>query len=84
MGGGHNSRPMAAGSRMRESPDDRRSMWPRFRFEQASGGTLFLDEIGDLDIDLQAKLLRVLQTGQFERVGSNETLQVDVRVSLVL
>ena len=50
------------------------------RFEQATGGTLFLDEIGDLDIDLQAKLLRVLQTGQFERVGGNETLQVDVRV----
>jgi len=50
------------------------------RFEQASGGTIFLDEIGDLDIDLQAKLLRVLQTGQFERVGGNETLQVDVRV----
>jgi two-component system, NtrC family, response regulator AtoC len=50
------------------------------RFEQASGGTLFLDEIGDLDIDLQAKLLRVLQSGQFERVGGNETLQVDVRV----
>jgi two-component system, NtrC family, response regulator AtoC len=50
------------------------------RFEQASGGTLFLDEIGDLDVDLQAKLLRVLQAGQFERVGGNETLQVDVRV----
>jgi two-component system, NtrC family, response regulator AtoC len=50
------------------------------RFEQAHGGTLFLDEIGDLDIDLQAKLLRVLQTGQFERVGGEETLQVDVRV----
>jgi two-component system response regulator AtoC len=50
------------------------------RFEQADGGTLFLDEIGDLDIDLQAKLLRVLQTGQFERVGGEETLQVDVRV----
>jgi DNA-binding NtrC family response regulator len=50
------------------------------RFEQAHGGTLFLDEVGDLDIDLQAKLLRVLQTGQFERVGGNETLQVDVRV----
>jgi two-component system, NtrC family, response regulator AtoC len=50
------------------------------RFEQANAGTLFLDEIGDLDIDLQAKLLRVLQTGQFERVGGNETLQVDVRV----
>jgi DNA-binding NtrC family response regulator len=50
------------------------------RFEQAHGGTLFLDEIGDLDIDMQAKLLRVLQTGQFERVGGEETLQVDVRV----
>ncbi len=50
------------------------------RFERAHGGTLFLDEIGELDIDLQAKLLRVLQTGQFERVGGEETLQVDVRV----
>jgi DNA-binding NtrC family response regulator len=50
------------------------------RFEQASGGTLFLDEIGDLHIDLQAKLLRVLQGGQFERVGGNETLHVDVRI----
>ena len=50
------------------------------RFEQADGGTLFLDEIGDLDLVLQAKLLRVLQTGQFERVGGNETLQCDVRI----
>jgi two-component system response regulator AtoC len=50
------------------------------RFEQANGGTIFLDEIGDLDIDLQAKLLRVLQTGQFERVGGNDVIATDVRV----
>jgi two-component system, NtrC family, response regulator AtoC len=50
------------------------------RFEQATGGTLFLDEIGDLDLDLQAKLLRVLQTGQFERVGGNDLVTTDVRV----
>ncbi|HUY35683.1 MAG TPA: sigma-54 dependent transcriptional regulator [Pirellulales bacterium] len=50
------------------------------RFEQAHGGTIFLDEIGDLDIDLQAKLLRVLQTGQFERVGGNALVKTDVRV----
>ena len=52
----------------------------RGRFEQADGGTLFLDEIGELDVDLQAKLLRVLQTGLFERVGGEETVRVDVRV----
>jgi two-component system, NtrC family, response regulator AtoC len=50
------------------------------RFEQADGGTLFLDEVAELDVDLQAKLLRVLQTGQFERVGGSATLTVDVRV----
>lgn len=50
------------------------------RFEQANGGTLFLDEIGELGGDLQAKLLRVLQTGTFERVGGEETLKVSVRV----
>ncbi|MBN2886926.1 MAG: nif-specific transcriptional activator NifA [Chromatiaceae bacterium] len=50
------------------------------RFEQADGGTLFLDEIGEITPAFQAKLLRVLQEGEFERVGGNRTLRVDVRV----
>lgn len=50
------------------------------RFELANGGTIFLDEIGDLDPSLQVKLLRVLQESSFERVGSTETMHVDVRV----
>ncbi len=50
------------------------------RFEAAHGGTLLLDEIGNLSADGQAKLLRVLQTGQFERLGSSATRQVDVRI----
>ncbi len=50
------------------------------RFELAHRGTLFLDEIGDLALDLQARLLRVLQEGAFERVGSSQTQAVDVRV----
>jgi DNA-binding NtrC family response regulator len=50
------------------------------RFEVADGGTLFLDEIGNLSAAGQAKLLRVLQSGEFERLGSSETQQVDVRV----
>ena len=50
------------------------------RFEQADGGSIFLDEIGDLSPALQVKLLRVLQERQFERVGGNRTLTVDVRV----
>ncbi|HLI86074.1 MAG TPA: sigma-54 dependent transcriptional regulator [Bryobacteraceae bacterium] len=50
------------------------------RFEQAQGGTLFLDEIGDLPFDLQAKLLRVLQEREFQRLGSSETVRVDIRV----
>jgi transcriptional regulator with GAF, ATPase, and Fis domain len=50
------------------------------RFEQAHGGTLFLDEIGELAPELQAKLLRVLQEREFQRVGSSETVRVDIRV----
>jgi len=50
------------------------------RFEVAHGGTIFLDEIGELPLELQSKLLRVLQFGQFERVGSPRTLNVDVRI----
>jgi len=50
------------------------------RFELADGGTLFLDEIGELPLDLQAKLLRLLQEGEFERVGGSQTLKADVRV----
>ncbi len=50
------------------------------RFEVADKGTLFLDEVGDIPLDLQAKLLRVLQEHEFERLGSSRTQQVDVRV----
>ena len=50
------------------------------RFALADGGSIFLDEIGDLPIDLQAKLLRVLQEGEFEPLGSSATCKVDVRV----
>ncbi|MFP4178620.1 MAG: sigma 54-interacting transcriptional regulator [Spirochaetaceae bacterium] len=50
------------------------------RFEQADGGTIFLDEIGDIPVELQAKLLRVLQNRSFEKVGSGETSFVDVRI----
>ena len=50
------------------------------RFELAGGGTIFLDEIGDLSLDLQVKLLRVLQEGEFERVGGSATIKVNVRV----
>lgn len=50
------------------------------RFELADGGTVFLDEISEMPLDVQAKLLRVLQEGQFERVGSSRSLKVDARV----
>lgn len=50
------------------------------RFEQANKGTLFLDEVGDISANTQSKLLRVLQEREFERVGSNKTMSVDVRI----
>ena len=50
------------------------------RFELANKGTLFLDEVGDIPLELQAKLLRVLQEQEFERLGSNQTHKVDVRI----
>ncbi len=50
------------------------------RFEQCDGGTLFLDEIGDMPLPVQSKILRVLQEGEFSRVGGNQTLRSDVRI----
>ena len=50
------------------------------KFEQCDGGTIFLDEIGDMSLATQAKILRVLQSGSFERVGGNQSIKVDVRV----
>ena len=52
----------------------------RGRFDLADGSTLFLDEVGEIPIDLQAKLLRVLQEGEFERLGGDRTIKVDVRI----
>lgn len=50
------------------------------RFELADGGTLFLDEIGEMPLEMQAKLLRIIQDGEFERLGSPRTIKVDVRI----
>jgi formate hydrogenlyase transcriptional activator len=50
------------------------------RFELADGGTMFLDEIGELPLEMQPKLLRVLQNGEFERIGGQKTIKVDVRI----
>jgi two-component system, NtrC family, nitrogen regulation response regulator NtrX len=50
------------------------------KFEQANGGTIFLDEIGDMSLEAQAKVLRVLELGTFERVGGNQLIKVDVRI----
>jgi transcriptional regulator with GAF, ATPase, and Fis domain len=50
------------------------------RFELADGGTMFLDEIANVPLSQQARLLRVLETGEFERVGSSRTRRVDVRI----
>jgi transcriptional regulator with GAF, ATPase, and Fis domain len=50
------------------------------KFEIAQGGTIFLDEIGDMSADLQVKVLRVLEEGEFERVGGNETIKTDARI----
>jgi two-component system NtrC family response regulator/two-component system response regulator AtoC len=50
------------------------------KFEEASGGTLFLDEIGDMELDVQAKILRILETQEFERLGGGKTIKADVRV----
>lgn len=52
----------------------------RGKIEEADGGTLFLDEIGDMSMTAQAKILRVIQEGEFERVGSNKSLKVDARI----
>jgi DNA-binding NtrC family response regulator len=50
------------------------------RFEQANGGTLFIDEVGDIPLNIQVKLLRVIQFGSIERIGGNKTIDIDVRI----
>ena len=54
------------------------------RFEQANGSTIFLDEIGEMPLDLQSKLLRVLQEREFQRIGSSDTVKVDLRTWMIL
>ena len=70
--------PSFSGTKKGLSPEPRRRR--RGRFELADGGTLFLDEIAEMGANLQAKFLRVLQEQQFERIGSDRTMAVDVRV----
>lgn len=50
------------------------------RFEEADGGTIFIDEVGDIPLPIQVKLLRTIQFGEFQRIGSNQTLKTDVRI----
>ena len=65
---------------MRRAPSPARLARGVGRFEQAAGGTLFLDEIGDMPLDAQTRLLRVLQQGEFTTVGGRQPIKADVRI----